>query len=177
MGADHGGGGYSSVSDRGPQISWFPDGTLQVSEGIVRTTVANYPVDEWQSVRMEVDMVADTYDLFWGPRGGPLNQVGDDVGYRSGPMDRLDRFTFVNFGDFMADADSYLDNVTVTLGGCAHDPCDMNCDGTIDASDIEPFIDILFGGATPCDTCTGDTNGDERVDAGDIEGFINCLFP
>ena len=60
-------------------------------------------------------------------------------------------------------------------GGC--DPCDMNCDGTINASDIEFFIDILFNGATPCDTCTGDTNGDGMVDAGDIEGFINCLFP
>ena len=58
------------------------------------------------------------------------------------------------------------------------DPCDMNCDGTIDAGDIEDFIDILFNGATPCDpTCTGDTNGDGLIDAGDIEGFINCLFP
>ena len=57
------------------------------------------------------------------------------------------------------------------------DPCDMNCDGTVDASDIEFFIDMLFNGATPCDTCTGDTNGDGNIDAGDIEGFINCLFP
>ncbi|MCH7872393.1 MAG: hypothetical protein IID33_11900 [Planctomycetes bacterium] len=57
------------------------------------------------------------------------------------------------------------------------DPCDMNCDGTVDALDIEFFIDILFNGATPCNSCTGDTNGDGRIDAGDIEGFINCLFP
>jgi hypothetical protein len=53
----------------------------------------------------------------------------------------------------------------------------MNCDGTVDASDIEFFIDILFNGATPCDPCTGDTNGDGVIDAGDIEGFIECLFP
>ena len=57
------------------------------------------------------------------------------------------------------------------------DPCDMNCDGTVDANDIEPFIDLLFNGATPCGSCTGDTNGDGSVNAGDIEGFINCLFP
>ena len=57
------------------------------------------------------------------------------------------------------------------------DPCDMNCDGTVDALDIEFFIDILFNGATPCDPCTGDTNGDGNIDAEDIEGFINCLFP
>ena len=60
-------------------------------------------------------------------------------------------------------------------GSC--DPCEMNCDGTVDASDIEFFIDILFNGAMPCDTCTGDTNGHGNVDAGDIEGFIACLFP
>ena len=57
------------------------------------------------------------------------------------------------------------------------DACDMNCDGVVDASDIEFFIDILFNGARPCAACTGDTNGDGRVDAGDIEGFIACLFP
>ncbi len=57
------------------------------------------------------------------------------------------------------------------------DPCDMNCDGAVDASDIEFFIDILFNAATPCAPCTGDTNGDGMVDAGDIEGFIDCLFP
>ncbi|MCH7872755.1 MAG: hypothetical protein IID33_13745 [Planctomycetes bacterium] len=57
------------------------------------------------------------------------------------------------------------------------DPCDMNCDGTVDAGDIEFFIDILFAGATPCGACTGDTNDDGFVDAADIEGFIDCLFP
>ncbi len=66
--------------------------------------------------------------------------------------------------------------MTVRLGA-ACDPCDMNCDGLVDANDIEFFIDILFNGAIPCDPCTGDTNGDGMVDAGDIEGFINCLFP
>ena len=59
----------------------------------------------------------------------------------------------------------------------ACDPCDMNCDGDVNALDIEFFIDILFNGATPCAVCTGDTNGDGNIDAADIEGFINCLFP
>ncbi len=57
------------------------------------------------------------------------------------------------------------------------DPCDMNCDGTVDALDIEFFIDLLFNGGEPCNTCTGDTDGNGTVDAGDIEGFIKCLFP
>ena len=57
------------------------------------------------------------------------------------------------------------------------DPCDMNCDGTVDAIDIEFFIDILFNNGPRCASCTGDTNGDGMVNAADIEGFINCLFP
>ena len=60
----------------------------------------------------------------------------------------------------------------------ACDPCDMNCDGRLDAFDIEPFLDLLFGpNPDPCDTCTGDVNGDGVVDAFDIEPFLNCLFP
>ena len=67
--------------------------------------------------------------------------------------------------------------VNVDGVGCGFDPCDMDCNGVVDANDIEPFIDILFNNGPRCASCTGDTNGDGVVDAGDIEGFINCLFP
>ncbi len=60
-------------------------------------------------------------------------------------------------------------------GGC--NSCDMNCDGSIDAFDIDAFLDLLFRGGRPCDICTGDVNGDGVVDAFDIEPFLNCLFP
>ena len=43
--------------------------------------------------------------------------------------------------------------------------------------DIEPFLDLLFAGGEPCDTCSGDVNGDGSIDALDIEPFLNCLFP
>ena len=62
-------------------------------------------------------------------------------------------------------------------GSSPCDPCDMNCDGGIDALDIEPFLDLLFGGGQPCNTCTGDVNGDGSIDALDIEPFLECLFP
>lgn len=61
------------------------------------------------------------------------------------------------------------------VGGC--EPCDMNCDGAINAFDVEPLLDLLFDGGVPCDTCTGDVNGDGNVDAFDIEPFLECLFP
>ncbi len=55
------------------------------------------------------------------------------------------------------------------------DACDANCDGVIDAFDIEPFIGVLLGGPR-CAACTGDVNADGVVDAFDIEPFINCLI-
>ncbi len=57
------------------------------------------------------------------------------------------------------------------------DPCDMNCDGNINAFDIEPFLDLLFGPGPPCAPCPGDVNGDGTIDAFDIEPFLECLFP
>ena len=56
-------------------------------------------------------------------------------------------------------------------------PCDMNCDGLVNAFDIEPFLDLLFDGGVACDTCAGDVNADGDIDAFDIEPFLNCLFP
>ncbi len=58
------------------------------------------------------------------------------------------------------------------------DPCDMNCDGSVNAVDIEPFLGLLFEpNPDPCNTCTGDVNGDGVIDAFDIEPFLDCLFP
>jgi bacillopeptidase F len=58
--------------------------------------------------------------------------------------------------------------------GASCEPCDANCDGVIDAFDIEPFIAILTGGQG-CSPCAADTDGNGVVDAFDIEPFINCL--
>ncbi len=55
------------------------------------------------------------------------------------------------------------------------DPCDANCDGSIDAFDVEPFIAVLLGGPR-CSGCAGDINGDGVIDAFDIEPFVNCLL-
>ncbi len=57
----------------------------------------------------------------------------------------------------------------------ACDACDANCDGAVDAFDVEPFIALLLGGAQPCSLCGGDINGDGAIDAFDIEPFVQCL--
>jgi hypothetical protein len=94
----------------------------------------------------------------------------------------------------MATADQFDDTVSVHLlsgmteptspdrngngipDECECDPCDADCDGEINTLDIEPFIDVLLGAASGCNTCTGDVNGDGSVNSLDIEPFINCLL-
>ena len=56
-------------------------------------------------------------------------------------------------------------------------PLRLNCDGEVDALDIEPFLEMLFGDRERCFICTGDANDDGLIDAFDIEQFMNCLFP
>jgi hypothetical protein len=77
-------------------------------------------------------------------------------------------------GNRMAFDNLHIDIVPATPCEVACDPCDTNCDGVIDAFDIEPFINVLLGGMG-CASCTGDVNGDSVIDAFDIEPFINCL--
>lgn len=69
---------------------------------------------------------------------------------------------------------SELWDARVSAGAC--DPCDVNCDGSVDLTDIEPFIDLLLGGGCACTQCAGDTNGDGSVDLTDVEAFIECLL-
>ena len=61
-------------------------------------------------------------------------------------------------------------------GGPPCNPCDTNCDGSIDLTDVEPFIALLLEGGKPCSACAGDTTGDGSVDLTDVEGFIERLL-
>ena len=81
-------------------------------------------------------------------------------------------FRVIAAGDLIAP-----EGLALELDGGDCDPCDMNCDGEVNAFDIEPFLDLLFGPGEPCAPCTGDVNGDGKVDAFDIEPFLECLFP
>lgn len=60
---------------------------------------------------------------------------------------------------------------------------DLNCDGGINAFDIEPFLLALFDADEyaiqfpDCNINNADINGDGSVDAFDIEPFLDLLFP
>lgn len=62
-------------------------------------------------------------------------------------------------------------NVCVEAACCA---CDANCDGSVDAFDIDALVARLLGGLG-CSDCAGDTNGDGAVDGFDIEPFVAAL--
>lgn len=68
-----------------------------------------------------------------------------------------------------------IDDILTTGGSGGCDPCDANCDGSVDLTDVEPFIELLFG-ADPCNFCTGDVNDDGSIDLTDVEGFLACLL-
>lgn len=68
-----------------------------------------------------------------------------------------------------------IDDVLIAGGSGGCDPCDANCDGSVDLVDVEAFINLLFG-AEPCNFCTGDVNDDGSVDLTDTEGFLACLL-
>lgn len=56
------------------------------------------------------------------------------------------------------------------------DPCDTNCDGSVNAQDIQPFIEALSGNNPPmCSPCVFDMNGDGSINATDIQPFRECL--
>jgi hypothetical protein len=68
----------------------------------------------------------------------------------------------------------------LTKWGCARG--DLNCDGVMNAFDIEPFLLALFNPEEyaiqfpDCDINLADINGDGSIDAFDIEPFLELLF-
>jgi hypothetical protein len=68
-----------------------------------------------------------------------------------------------------------------TLGGPTFQSGDLNCDGAVDAFDIDPFVLALtspeaYALAFPdCDVQLADINDDTKVDAFDIDPFVKLL--
>ena len=60
---------------------------------------------------------------------------------------------------------------------------DLNCDGAVDAFDIDPFVLALtdpsvYGLSYPtCDYLLADLNLDGAIDAFDIDPFVQVLTP
>lgn len=116
VGGDHGGGGFSNATDRGPQLSWLADGTYGYSNSTgTFVSLGSYTQGSWLEVSLNIDLVADNYDISTGPQGGPLTLVGSNLPFRSGSLSFIDRFTFAYFDNLTGECTlSLLDNVSVT---------------------------------------------------------------
>ncbi len=131
---------------------------------------------QWVELRAEIDIPNDSYDVYYDGKPFVTGSSWRDH-IQPGGTGRIRAIDLYGgepgSGGITA---MYFDDIGVFPegGGCGCDPCDTNCDGTIDAFDIEPFIDVLLGGPG-CSSCSGDTDGSGTVDAFDIEPFINCL--
>ncbi|MCG3125393.1 MAG: hypothetical protein CHACPFDD_00212 [Phycisphaerae bacterium] len=56
------------------------------------------------------------------------------------------------------------------------DPCDINCDGSVNGFDIESFLGMLTACCPPCSPCAGDTNWDGSLNGFDVDPLLNALL-
>lgn len=61
-----------------------------------------------------------------------------------------------------------------TPGQAPCEPCDTDCNGTVNGQDIDDFIDVLNGGPG-CSPCAADADGNGSTNGQDIDDFIDCL--
>ncbi len=110
----------------------------------------------------------------WLLRDGQLSQLTSGTQWNiDSSINNVGELTWASGRAFYADA-RYLQRYA--LG-------DLNCDGAVDAFDVEPFIEALVDPAgyaaeyPGCDRRLGDINQDNFIDSLDIEPFIGLLAP
>ncbi len=155
VGADMGGGGFSNATDRAPQLTWFPNGTITHAH-LVGTVVTNtvivpaYPQAVWQDVLLDIRLGADVFDAYWAA-GGPLTLVGSNLPYRSAPLNKIDRFSFAHFGATVANSVALYDDISIDVIDCYPD---CNSDGNLTVADFGCF-QTAFVSVQPYADCNG----------------------
>ena len=118
-------GGLSIWTDVGPAVQWEEDNSIRVVEcnsfvtdcrhagASWRQVLDEYPRDAWQHVQLDIDLVADKYDLSWSAGDDSLQEIATDLDFVAGRKRELDRFSILNpwgrDGGHM-----YVDNVSAT---------------------------------------------------------------
>ena len=139
------GGSYELYSlqpeERGPMIEWDRRGRLQSltteNVGGRRTVVGETPLDEWQHVRLDIDLLRDTYDIFWSAGDDELALV---KAYEPFQLDtNLELFDRIEIATFPTDGNDpngvgYVDNIRVE--SLTRLPGDANLDGEVSFSDF-----------------------------------------
>jgi len=136
-----------SITDRGPQIHWYPTGELATrGNGEFITLISSYPRGVWQTVRLEVDLAHDRFHFYWSERGQPVSVIRSNLTFRSGSISYIDRFTIARFSEeAIRDAHSYFDNIRVTT-----DPAiaPVNADLATGGATTLQLVNVTAGAAT-----------------------------
>ena len=119
--------------------------------------------------------LADDFDVDWYTvdGGGDMWTTGGDFEL-SGTIGQPDAGAVMAGGDFELTGGFWPGAPVFQLG-------DLNCDGTLDAFDIDPFVLALtdpvgYAAAWPdCNINNADINGDAVIDAFDIDPFVALL--
>ena len=195
---------YSYAGDYGIEVEIFNHGSAAPAgcgtHVIVQTAATMNPQFEVSVYRDSVEIT----DLFGGAiTGGSNNEaLRQDERWRGevltphGLVDQQEliwEFFLIGYtGDFLISADivvhSQLRQLQVdTINVAEAFPItpirgDLNCDGALDAFDIDPFVVALtdpdaYAAAYPdCDIIFADCNMDGQVDAFDIDSFVALLM-
>ena len=168
-------------TDRGPQFSVDSLGRFLVSECSVERqnpctsgfdieyVAAETPLDTWQRVQFDIDLVKDSFDIYWSSGDDPLELIAADNSFRSGTQDFLDRFEVILFQDFPSRpvGEAFIDNISIEVIEVEQRPGDANYDGRVDSADLNA-IGVnwqTMGGAS---WSQGDFTGDGMVNAADL---------
>ncbi len=153
------------------------DGLLKVYYGNGTNTIdVPYVVDEWAEIAVVVDLDDDWTEVYYGGElvvgyawtGGVLGGGGGAL--RIAAVDLYAQGSTAVFYDDLA-----LEPFA------PFDVGDLNCDGLINAFDIDPFVlaltdPELYAEMYPdCDYMLADINGDGLVNAFDIDPFVQLL--
>jgi hypothetical protein len=165
------------------------------------------PANTWTRFRVEVDPPVGTYAVYandtyigsapWGGSGGPAGFQFTEVGCSS-YYDYLTNGYYDNVAITQGtspdcNANGTPDPLDIAFGTsldlngdgipdeCELHPGDLNCDGSVDFGDINPFVLALTNPAAwqaaypDCPMLNGDISGDGSVDFGDINPFVALL--
>jgi len=132
----------------------------------------------WTTIWRAVDTGGAVADTEWVYQEFDISAIADNrpqvrIRWGMGPTDGSVTYPGWNVDDVVVWGDD--------PNGCPPELGDLNCDGLINAFDIDPFVLALtdpagYQAAFPnCDIDAGDINGDGVINAFDIDPFVELL--
>jgi hypothetical protein len=179
-----------SMTNASSELRVNDDGTYEVLRPLDPNT--------WYNVWVLVDNTSDQIQVWLHARPHDPALMSDQLdaegqtlfGFRSGTMANLVTFFIKTGGGSGPSGPLFIDDIYLEDTGALNltnptgpgpDYGDLNCDGTVDFDDINPFV-LALTGQVPyheqfpsCQWLNADCDGDDDVDFDDIDAFVALL--